>query len=282
MSLQDAVAYMWGVVDQGNRVDWGEGGFTLDLQQKGRYNQDRCGDPLFSSVNPEHPFWTSPVTKAFVALLDNYEREVGVEERDSSQEKAERGQFLDALAASPVVRFAFEYLKQHGRDRRCAKLGRMADFEHLLFDLWLAPYRRLERNDSSGFEHVFVGEEKDGKVTGVHNWVQYYLEEKKGNINYMGWVGKQDSDYDDDVNLATIKFGWADSDDDVSVKPCSTILCGSTVEFEIALLTLVFLAGEQNGDNPLVLGNEPINVKCFEKRVRHGGPKIGTAYIEIR
>ena len=39
MSLQDAVAYMWGVVDQGNRVDWGEGGFTLDLQQKGRYGQ---------------------------------------------------------------------------------------------------------------------------------------------------------------------------------------------------------------------------------------------------
>ena len=50
-------------------------------------------------------------------------------------------------------------------------------------------------NDSSGFEHVFVGEEKDGKITGLHNWVQYYLEEAKGNIDYLGWSGKRDSDY---------------------------------------------------------------------------------------
>lgn len=47
--------------------------------------------------------------------------------------------------------------------------------EILIFDLWLAPYRRVRDNDSSGFEHVFVGEEKDGKITGLHNWVQVRL-----------------------------------------------------------------------------------------------------------
>jgi hypothetical protein len=31
----------------------------------------------------------------------------------------------------------------------------------------------------AGFEHVFVGEESRGKITGLHNWIQYYLEEKK-------------------------------------------------------------------------------------------------------
>ena len=31
---------------------------------------------------------------------------------------------------------------------------------------------------------VFVGEENnEGKITGLHNWVQYFIEEKKGNIN---------------------------------------------------------------------------------------------------
>ena len=48
--------------------------------------------------------------------------------------------------------------------------------------------RRKVENDSSGFEHVFVGEEKDGVIVGLHNWIQIYLEEKKGNLNYMGYI----------------------------------------------------------------------------------------------
>ena len=34
---------------------------------------------------------------------------------------------------------------------------------------------------------------------------QVYLEEKKGNIDYLGWTGRQDK-HDDGVTLATIKF----------------------------------------------------------------------------
>jgi poly(U)-specific endoribonuclease len=54
--------------------------------------------------------------------------------------------------------------------------------QNLINDLWLAPYRRFKKNDSSGFEHVFVGEESRGKITGLHNWIQYYLEEAKGDM----------------------------------------------------------------------------------------------------
>ena len=38
--------------------------------------------------------------------------------------------------------------------------------------------------------------------------MQYYIEEQKGNIDYQGWAGKQDYDYDDDVNIVTVKFAW--------------------------------------------------------------------------
>ena len=81
ISLQDAITHMWSELDKPNRLEWGEG-FTLDLQQKGAYrsNEDRSDAPLFTWVNDESPFWSSRVTKAFIALLDNFERGTGTTE----------------------------------------------------------------------------------------------------------------------------------------------------------------------------------------------------------
>ncbi|CAH1798401.1 unnamed protein product, partial [Owenia fusiformis] len=55
-------------------------------------------------------------------------------------------------------------------------------FVQQLNDTWFKVYSRSKGRamDSSGFEHVFVGEIKRSKVSGFHNWVQYYQEEKKG------------------------------------------------------------------------------------------------------
>jgi len=288
MTLQEAVNHMWAVLDKGQRVEWGEDGFTLDLQRKGRYGegQDTCSDPLFTTMNMENPFWQAPTTKTFIALLDNYERETGVAEKVTREEKEEMSHFKDALCRTLVLRFVLEYLKVHGKDARCRKLRSMLDLQNLLHDLWFEPYRRFKANDSSGFEHVFVGEESRGKITGLHNWVQYYIEEKKGNVNYEGWVGKQDQDYSDDVNLVSVKFAWDGGEGHghggaVEEKPMSTMLCGASVEFEVGLLTLCFLAGEQDGDNPMVLGSERIKVVCHPMKTRVGGAKIGTAYIEM-
>lgn len=45
--------------------------------------------------------------------------------------------------------------------------------------------------DSSGFEHVFVGETKSGtEIVGFHNWIQFYLQEKNGNLDYKGYKAK--------------------------------------------------------------------------------------------
>lgn len=251
---------------------------------RGRYGegQDTCADPLFDWVNKDHPFWNKPTTKTFIALLDNYERETGVAEVVTREEKRENAAFLDALCHTNLIRFVLEYLKVHGKDPRTKKLKGLLDLQNLLHDLWLAPYRRFQANDSSGFEHVFVGEDSRGKIIGLHNWLQFYLEEQKGKINYLGWVGKQDCDYSDDVNVVSVKFAWADhGHGHADEKPMSTMLCGSTVEFEMGLLTLIFLAGNQDGDNHFQLGSEKINVKCYPKSMRIGGPKIATAYIEL-
>ena len=108
----------------------------------------------------------------------------------------------------------------------------------------------------------------------------FSVEEAKGNINYLGWAGKQDLDYSDDCNIVSVKFTWDDDDEDVEAKPISTILCGSTVEVEFAMLTMTFLAGNQNGETECNLGNEKCKICCHPQRAM-GGPKIGTAFIEL-
>ena len=43
--------------------------------------------------------------------------------------------------------------------------------------------------DCSGFEHVFVGETRgDTEVIGFHNWIQFYLQEKAGHVDYQGYI----------------------------------------------------------------------------------------------
>jgi len=205
-----------------------------------------------------------------------------VEESITNAEKQEMSAFQDALAQTEVMQFAFEWLKVHSVDPRAQKCRSMADFMNLVYELWLAPYRRVKANDSSGFEHVFVGEESRGKITGLHNWIQYYLEEKKGKIDYLGYKGRQDSDYSDDVHIVTVAFAWQDNDASIETKPMSTILFGSTVEFEMAILTMAFLAGGDGepAEVPFQMGSEKMVIKCFKQKCK-GGDKIATAYMEI-
>ena len=70
----------------------------------------------------------------------------------------------------------------------------MSSFRETLTELWFNLYSRSSSGpaggDSSGFEHVFVGEEKSTTISGFHNWIQFYLEEKAGRLDYKGYVSK--------------------------------------------------------------------------------------------
>ena len=61
-------------------------------------------------------------------------------------------------------------------------------FKKQLYKLWFDLYPREVRNDSSGFEHVFVGEVRDGQVSGMHNWIQLFDQERRGHLNYKGYI----------------------------------------------------------------------------------------------
>lgn len=62
-------------------------------------------------------------------------------------------------------------------------------FSHALMHLFLS--LGMTREDSSGFEHVFVGETKFGnEIMGLHNWVQFYLQEKEHLLDYKGYKAR--------------------------------------------------------------------------------------------
>lgn len=59
--------------------------------------------------------------------------------------------------------------------------------------IWFNMYSRGQgKIGSSGFEHVFLGELKNNQVSGLHNWVYFGEEEKKHEINYLGYMKKID------------------------------------------------------------------------------------------
>ena len=111
-----------------------------------------------------------------------------------------RGRFYCGIAVEQVMKKAHQYLHSKGKSSR-----EMRDFKHQLYDLWFKLYRRTKGSralDSSGFEHVFVGETRGGtEVLGFHNWIQFYLQEKAGNVDYQGYIlGKKVA-----INIAVVQ-----------------------------------------------------------------------------
>ncbi len=74
---------------------------------------------------------------AFLALLDNYNHQVGQAEVDTPQEKTEISAFLDAVLATPTMKEFHKYLVKE----KLAKSS-VAAFKKQLHDLWFKNYRR--------------------------------------------------------------------------------------------------------------------------------------------
>ena len=54
--------------------------------------------------------------------------------------------------------------------------------------IWFGLYSRASGSvGSSGFEHVYLGELKNG-ISGFHSWHRYYWEELAGKMNYLGYI----------------------------------------------------------------------------------------------
>ncbi|XP_029653889.2 poly(U)-specific endoribonuclease-C, partial [Octopus sinensis] len=204
---------------------------------------------------------------AFRALLDNYEMQLGEAEFYTFEEKQETLHFIDTIMTTEVMKEAHKFLVEHGKAPEDE-----IEFKTKILRLWFKLVRRTKGDrdqDSSSFEHVFVGETKQEGMIGLHNWMQYYLQEKASNIDYQGYK-KRCTVLDDEVDrIICTKFLWRGR----TGKAACSMFLGSSPEFDIAVFTTCFLMGKI-GHCDYQIGEYEVEVVVYPF-----GSVIGTAYI---
>lgn len=193
---------------------------------------------------PERKRETYDLTKA---LLDNFRLDQTKREDMTQPEAQEMLALLEAVTESAPMDTARSLLG----DRRGDAYTR-EEFQNLLFDVWFRQYDMGRNVDLSGFEHVVVGEQKEGTVGGYHFWYRYYLDDfgllgTGDDIDYQGTryprhlidAGRATPD------VVTLSYRWRAQDYDQGAerplfKPVGGFWVGCSVEGLMALGLLRF------------------------------------------
>lgn len=265
-SLQAAVSALWHLDTNRLRpfID-----YRLNVQSRTEYcSHDAASQPFVSYISDD--VWTRPTYGLFKRLLDNYTAETGVPEVVSQEERAEEDHFLAAVCDTDCIQFVHRWLLENTH----MKCETMDDFSQLLKDVWFYHYSRDGSRDSSGFEHVFCGEIDDGKVKGMHNFVQVLLEEQRGNFDYQGYLDVRGEPCEkappSSQQLIIIRFEWLGE-----IKSCSSMFVGVSPEFEMALYTMLYASDTERLH--VQFGPYTACIKVYQMAGR-----IGTAFPELR
>ncbi|XP_015270595.1 PREDICTED: poly(U)-specific endoribonuclease [Gekko japonicus] len=223
---------------------------------------------LFSSVNEEKLF-SKPTYASFIKLLDNYQKKVGKEEDFTAEQLKEQDHFLEETMKTKVMKELYRFL--HDKNRYSTEEAFVADLK----EMWFGLYSRKREDDSSGFEHVFLGEIKNGKVSGFHNWISFYLQEKQGHLNYFSH--NYDGPWTSYPDVLGLQFSW-----DGSYKEVGSAFIGSSPEFEFGLYSLCFITRPGKVCH-LKLGSHDLDIQTYtwDKSTYGNGKKyIATAYVK--
>uniref|UniRef100_A0A8C0T805 Uridylate-specific endoribonuclease n=1 Tax=Canis lupus familiaris TaxID=9615 RepID=A0A8C0T805_CANLF len=115
---------------------------------------------------------------------------------------------------------------------------------------------------------------KKGKVTGFHNWIRFYMQEKEGLVDYYSHI--YDGPWDSYPDVLAMQFNW-----DGYYKEVGSAFIGSSPEFEFALYSLCFIA-RPGKLCQLSLGGYPLAIQTYpwDKSTYGNGKKyIATAYV---
>uniref|UniRef100_A0A8R1HQ07 Poly(U)-specific endoribonuclease n=1 Tax=Caenorhabditis japonica TaxID=281687 RepID=A0A8R1HQ07_CAEJA len=217
-----------------------------------RDDSDAAADKLFYRLDTS--LLRKPSYELYLNLMDNFNRQTGVIEPRVSQteEKSEVGKFLDHVLATNPMKELYNWLKVKGHPISTNP----GVFRFWIGQLWFSHYSRaLGRPDTSGFEHVFIGEAKNGEISGMHNWLRFYALEnnRTENFDYKGFTVKRFN------IMAALKFTW-----DGLLKRAGSILIGTSPEFDMALYTMCFLSRRGRETCDVELDGCPLQITSFE------------------
>ena len=205
--------------------------------------------------------------QAFLPLMDNYDPDVLHAEDRSQEEMDEEDNFIQVIMQTRIMQETTDFL---------ASKNVVADseaFKAKLKELWFELYDRDGTSntvlDSSGFEHVFVGESKKNEVTGFHGWINFYLQENAGNLNYYGYIGY--TDFGHNFFGLTNMFEW-----NGDLKPIGGGFMGTPIELDLALFTICSLTRSEK-DCHMAFEGQAFYIKAFAD-LNNGHQNIGSAY----
>lgn len=242
---------------------------TANYQKKtASYSLDDDAPQKFLTVDEEKLNQVATVEK-MKALFNNYEIDTSVNEHSTALEKNEENDFIDEMLKTNVMRTLMQYLQTKEVVTSDPKTHK-----DLLKTIWFTMYSRGQgRIGSSGFEHVFLAENKNNTIIGMHNWIYMYEMEKSGHVDYKGWIKKVDMGTKGTV--VKLRFSY-----DNLNKPVNGVFIGTTPELEIALYTLCF-ATFPDKDCAVTSGNgNEFKIRTYTFRYR-GKTVIGSAYPEV-
>ncbi|XP_011562209.3 endoribonuclease CG2145 [Plutella xylostella] len=186
-------------------------------------------------LNVPENVWNGPTIKPFVALFDNYHKNVIRPEFQTPTEESEQTTFINTILATGPIRSLMSFFVNKG----LTQLNEYPEQVELLRKLWFTKYARHWTGlckCSCAFENVFMAELKSNTVLGLHSWLFFAKRELDHKANYLGYIDKLDLG---GKGLILKQHSVLSETKDA---PEITMFVGTSPELETALYTLCYLA----------------------------------------
>ncbi|KAF8387203.1 endu-1 [Pristionchus pacificus] len=222
---------------------------------------DNAADRLFQTVDSS--LLRKPSYEQFIALMNNFNRNTGETE---PLDKNEKSTFLTTVIESKPMQRLYNFLKSKGHPFATDPVT----WRYWMAQLWFVNYSRARgRADTSGFEHIFIGEAsrdllmdfhltyhvKNDEISGMHNWLRFYTLERdpRANFDYKGFVVKRFN------MMAAVKFTWQRE-----MKRSGSMLIGTSPEFDMSLYTLCFLSRRGRDTCDVEVNGCPLSITSYD------------------